>query len=263
MKKIFLFIICGLTACATVEGKDYARLNERLNAENRLMKNRLAMLERENSVYRDENLQYKRDLQQLRASIEKLQGDLASLNEHYKKDIALRDGQLQSLTQKNEILAKESSQKIQELTQLGRDIELKLGNEIKRLNEEMARQQGAFNQEREAVKNENARKEFDLGKIIDDQKKLIIAKDTDNASLKTQNSALVLKFDEAVKALARRDADAAAMADKINELGGRLDAAMKDLDAKNSMVLRLQKQTDELNARIQSIAADEHKKTQK
>ncbi|HDP80762.1 MAG TPA: hypothetical protein ENN21_07960, partial [Spirochaetes bacterium] len=162
MKKSFWIILCFLfLSCATTNGVKSREYNERLKAENSLMKKRLALLERENDVLKTENLQYKKNLQQLEAQVEKLRADLASLTEKYTKDIALHEAGRRNLEEKNAILEKESTEKIQELTRLNRELEKKLGDELKRLNEQMALQAAGFNKEREAFKTESARREFE------------------------------------------------------------------------------------------------------
>jgi hypothetical protein len=134
--------------------------------ENSLTKKRLILAERENAVLKDENLQCKNDNRQLSARIEKLGADITALDERYKKDIALWESQNQALQQKNAVLAKESSEKIRELSELNRATESRLGGEISRLNDELRKLQELYAREREAVRNENARRELALSRRL-------------------------------------------------------------------------------------------------
>ncbi len=255
MKKtaiVFTALAVALS-CATMDTGKQKEYGERLRAENSLMKKRLVLLERENGVLKQENLQYKKDLQQLGARFEKLEADLASLNEKYRTDIALRDAQNRNLAQKNAILEKESSEKIKELTAVNKEMETRLSAEIRSLNEQMARQKEAFNKEREALKQESAKKEFELSTEIGALKKNLAGRETEVAALKTLQSEAAVKIQEAArlageakKAKDAADAEIAALKEKNADAARKLQKLSDELKAREAELRQMEKKLGEL-----------------
>jgi len=200
------------------------KATEQLRSENALLKGRATLLQRENSVIKDENLQRKKDMGEQRARIERLEADVASLREQYARDLALRDTRYKSLEQQNEVLKKESSDKIRDLTRLNSEIQKGLEDELKRVNEEAAKNRDAWNTERETLKKDGAQKEFTLQKQMDAIKKETAAKEEEIASQKTLISEQQAKLDRAGKEI-ESGKDALARLEKlVAELKERLSA---------------------------------------
>lgn len=189
----------AFASCSTINVGRYADLNEHLKAENSLVKKRLTLIERENSIYKSENIQYKMDLAQQTAKSEKREGELRSLEDKYRKDVALWEGRHRNLLEKNAILEKESSEKLKELTELNRNLEARLSGEIKRLNEETKRREDAWGKERETMKKESAQREFALAKELEELKKSAAEKEKEISSLKVKKGEILVQMDQVKK----------------------------------------------------------------
>jgi len=224
MKQMIVSCVLVSVSCASVGGASYQQLAEQLKSENSLMKGRLVLLQRENHVLRNENLLGKKEIQNLGARIEKLAADIESLREKHRGELALKEGQIQDMLKKNEILRQESSQKIQELMQLAKDIELRLGNEAKRLGAELSKQQESFNGEREKLRTEAAGREFALSKEIEALKKAIAMRDGEIAGLKSVQSELRLGIDERTRLLEEQRKQISALEKAIEELKAKTAA---------------------------------------
>ncbi len=227
-KVIVRGIICAgfsslllLCACATSGGSRCGEIKDNLESENILMKRNLVLIERENSVIREENLSYKRDLQTKTALAEKLEEDIKSLTDKYKKDISLWEQKYGNLMDKNKILEKESSEKIREMTALNKDLEIRLGNQIKKLNEDMQKKEQEHHGEKEKMKTDFAQREFNLQKDIEEMKRTLKGKDEEIATLKSQNIQMQGQIAEHGKTVAA-----------LNAQIGKLESALRDLKAK-------------------------------
>lgn len=231
MKLSVIMALCAC-ACASRPKTDGMPVTEQLRAENSLIKKRLILAERENAVLKDENLQCKNDNRQLCARIEKLGADIALLDERYKKDIALRESQNQALQQKNAVLAKESSEKIRELSELYRATESRLGEEISRLNEELRKLQVSYAREREAVRNENAQRELALSREIESIKRFAAGKEAEADVLKTALSALERRCEEITKVADTRERELNEREGELQKLRERIDALLKEAAGK-------------------------------
>jgi len=201
-----LMVLFAFVACATVENKKCLEINDHLKSENRLLQKRLSLLQRENSVYKQENLQYKKNLDTKSAEVEKLESELRSIRERFEKDIALWEKKYENLREKNMILERESSEKIQELTRLNRQLEDKLGGDIRRLAEESQKKDETFGEEREQLKKDFARREFDRLKQIEDLKKSISELQRQNAEMEAKINDFILGQEEARRELKEKDA---------------------------------------------------------
>lgn len=227
MKQMIVACVLVSVSCASVGGASYRQLAEQLKSENSLMKGRLALLQRENHVLRNENLIGKKEIQNLGARIEKLAADIESLKEKHRGEMALKESQLQDQLKKNAILQQESSQKIQEIMQLSKDIELRLGGEVKRLGSELSKQQESFNGERERLKTEAAKKEFALSSEIEALRKSITAKDGEIAGLKSAQSECRVGMDERARLVEEQRKHVAALEKAIEELRAKAAAIDK------------------------------------
>lgn len=203
MMKVFPLIgaLLLVVSCKTLTTSECQRLNEQLNSENRLLNRKVTMVTRQNSVYVEENLIYKRNLDQKSAQYEKLRGDMESLERKLRGDIALLEGRYKNLQEKNRILEAQSSEKIKELTELNKQVEMKLGGEIAALHAAAKKSAEDFSRQREQMMLLAAQKEFDHSKQAEELKKAVAARETEISELKTVNVDLSMKTAEAKKAL--------------------------------------------------------------
>ncbi|HSV96119.1 MAG TPA: hypothetical protein VLM75_04195 [Spirochaetota bacterium] len=222
----------GMCACASSGKTGTAPGTEQLRAENILIKKRLVLVERENAVLKDENLQFKSDVRQLAARVEKLTADIAAREDRYRKDIALKESQHQALQQQNAVLSKESSEKIRELMELNGATESRLSGEIAGLNDEMRKLQESFSKEREAVRNDNAKRELALSREIEALKKLAVVKEAEAASLKTALASLEQRFEEKWKDSEAKERELRNREQEIRHLKEKTDAMQKEAAAR-------------------------------
>lgn len=219
---ILFIIVIGIASCPMVNSSKPEKLDDWLKAENNMMKKRLILLERENSVLTDENGQYKADIHSQSEKIEKLTQEIESLRDQYRKDINQLDSQVKGLAEQNTVLQKESAQKIKELLQINKDNELKHADEIKRLNAEMVKQRDLFDQERTAMKNETAQKETACMQNIDELKSQIKNKDAVISSQKASYIEQSQRLEEMSKELQSKNKSVQLLEEQVNDLRRRL-----------------------------------------
>ena len=173
MKRILLgAILCSLViSCSTAGNKKCLEINKQLTSENRVLRNQITLLQRENGVFKYENIQYKRNLEKKIAEAEKLESEIGFIKVKSEKDISLWKEKYKNISKKNKILEKESSEKIRELTELNQQLEHKLSEEIKELTGSLRKKDEEFGVERENLKKVSAEMDFIRLKEIEDVKK--------------------------------------------------------------------------------------------
>jgi chromosome segregation ATPase len=240
-----IFTIC-IFSCSSMTKSKCLELNDNLTSENILMKKKITLMEREGGVLKEENLLYKRDLQQRMAEVEHLVNEIKSLKQKYDNDTALWNSRYLNIVEKNKILEKESSEKIKELSELNRQLEARLGEEIRRLTGEMAVREKGHATEMEQIKSQFAAREFTLLKEIEEFKKQISTRDAEIASLKSKNSEQSLaiavskeKIDELNKLLTKLDIDFKTLQNRMAEFEKAREAdkeKIKQLEKKDVKV---------------------------
>ncbi|KJS29315.1 MAG: hypothetical protein VR64_21010 [Desulfatitalea sp. BRH_c12] len=203
---IFILIaLVTVTACVTTsqEIRIPPDATNRMMAENRQMKKRLLLIERENDILKQENLQYRLKTKQLSANIQKLNTDLDTLNEKYQNDTALNEEQIRNLEQKYSLLENDSALKISELSFLVTDLEMKRAQEIKALNELIASQNNAFSKQLDDFKQQSAQREFELSSALNATKKTLDAKELEVSTLRAANSEIAVQLTALTEQLAQ------------------------------------------------------------
>jgi chromosome segregation ATPase len=244
--RLFLIFTICIFSCSSMTKSKCLELNDNLTSENTLMKKKITLMEREGGVLKEENLLYKRDLQQRMAEVEHLVNEIKSLKDKYDNDTALWNSRYLNIVDKNKILEKESSEKIREMSELNRQLEVKLGDDIKRLTGEMAARVKASAKEIELIKSQFAAREFTLLKEIEEFKKQISSRDAEIASLKSKNSEQSLaiavskeKIDELNRILTKLDVDFKALHNRMAEIEKAREAdkeKIKQLEKKDVKV---------------------------
>lgn len=196
MRHGLLGLLLLTSACTTTGRSTQPDSNDRIMAENSQMKKRLPSIERENDVLNQENLEYKKRLRQTDAKIEKLSADLTTLNEKYAMDMAQSEEQIGNLHERYNLLQSESTRKFAELMELYNVLEQKRNQEVKALNNQIAEQKNAFSLERDELKQQGAKREFELLGEITDLKKSLDSQDMEIASFKTANSEISQQLSE-------------------------------------------------------------------
>lgn len=136
--------------------------NEQLKAEHALAARRMVMIERSNTVINNENIAYKKRIQETEAHLEKVQADYNAFVQKHNAEIARLTNDYNNLISKIKILEQSSGQKIQELSRLNKELQERTSTEIKKLNDEMKKMSDQFSIEREAIKKASAQTEYIL-----------------------------------------------------------------------------------------------------
>lgn len=186
---IFIFIILAMPACVAFLGNHAAGPDEKLKAENRLMKNNLDLALRENKVFKEENLQHKAETQRLKKEIESLHNDIGVLNRKYDMDMAAMTEQYDTLSDQYDLLKESTGREIQELTDSNRTLEKRMKNEISRLKAIIADQKTDFEKSRLVLE-----KEFSTR--LSSIEASLIEKETMISSMKTEYDDALLQLEK-------------------------------------------------------------------
>jgi chromosome segregation ATPase len=180
----YFSVLLLVNSCTTSSHVTQQNCWDRIMAENRQMKKRIPLIERENDVLMKENIQYKLKLQQANASIGKLNTDLAASGEKYQRDMSSSEEKISNLEQKYSLLQSESAQKIAESSERFESLELKRQAEVKELNAQIADQKVAFNQEKNEFQQTATKKESLLSTRISELKQTVDMRESEISSLK-------------------------------------------------------------------------------
>jgi chromosome segregation ATPase len=251
-----VFTAVIISACTTAES--YNR--DSLISQNKIYENEIKLLKRENSVLRKEIAVNNETIKEDEARIEKLGLDLNNLQNKYDSDVKQLKHQYESLKKENSILIAESNEKIRELTEHNKHVELTLNKEITHQTSEIKRITDEFNNEREQLKKDSAKKEYklitDLNEMTEQkketEKKLGAEIDKLKNDIKTQadsfnNERAVLKKNHSDRetelvnqirsmtdSLKSCDNVNTGSLEKIRSLGTKVDELQKQLDALKS-----------------------------
>ena len=220
VKYIFCAALLLPVSCNSFNITEGGNGTEQVKAENRIMKKNLMLALRENSVLKDENIQYKDENSRQKTKITLLESEMESLKKKYEQDIALLNEKYDNLNRKNLILEQESSSKIQELTAVNKALEGKMAVEITRLNENIRRQEETFNKERAEIETAFTAKELEYQKQLAQLKKDILTATMELESVK-------LKLAESESGLASAKSEMA----KKDELNRDLQLKIDSLNA--------------------------------
>lgn len=224
---IKLLCICFplILSCTSVNISPDGNVNEQLKGENRIMKKNLTLAVRENSVLKEENIQYKNDNSRLKTRVKLLESEMESLKKKYDQDVALLNEKYETLNKKNIILQQESSSKIEELTSINKVMEEKMTKDITKLNENIRSQEETFNKERAAVELAFSAKEQEYQKQQAQLNKDLLAANMEIESFKSKLSEYESNLSSARAELLKKD--------EINrELRKKIDSQTKVKEVK-------------------------------
>lgn len=205
LKSVIFLCLLLPVSCRSVIISDDSNLNEQIKAENRIMKQNLTLVIRENRVLKDENIQYKDETGRLKTRVKLLDSEMGSLKKKYDQDIALLNEKYDNLNKKNMILEQESSSKIQELVAVNKTMEEKMGGEIKTLNENIRKQEEKFNRERAAIETAFSSKELEYQKQLSQLKQEILTANIEMESLKSKLAESKANLESANDWLAKKE----------------------------------------------------------
>lgn len=186
LKSVIFLCLLLPVSCRSVSMFDDKNVVDQIKAENRIMKQNLTLVIRENRVLKDENIQYKDETGRLKTRVKLLDSEMGSLKKKYDQDVALLNEKYDNLNKKNMILEQVSSSKIQELSAVNKAMEEKMGGEIKTLNENIRKQEENFNRERAAIETAFSSKELEYQKQLAQLKQEILSANVEMESLKSK-----------------------------------------------------------------------------
>lgn len=201
---ISLSLLC-LPSCTAVLHNGKQPVEDRLQAENSMMKKRLPLIERESDVLKKENEQHRAKIQDLEAKNRQISLELASRKEEYLRDMAAAGEEIGALQQDLQNIEKEYGEKIDTLTEANKDAEAKRRRELKNLHEQIDQQKAAFQQElarnkqaseqeRQKILEENGQRELALSTQLALLKKKLEPKEAEIASLKLAISEISIQL---------------------------------------------------------------------
>lgn len=138
---IICIIIC-LTSCALPPQKNMTA-DEHLRAEWHLIKTNLNLATRENEVLKEENQQYRKEIDSLNDSIRKLKVNLDELKTKYKQDIAKMISEYEVLYAQYQLHQTQSKEEIQSLLEANQALDQTLNKERKHFKQRYAAQNDA------------------------------------------------------------------------------------------------------------------------
>lgn len=194
-----------LMSCTAVLHNGKQPVDNRLQAENSMMKKRLPLIERESDVLKKENEQHRAKIQDLEAKNRQIALELASQKEQYLRDMAAAQEEIGGLQEELQNSEKEYGKKIDILTEANKDAEATRRRELKNLHEQIEKQKTAFQQEiaknkqvteqeRQKIIEENGQRELALSTQLALLKKKLEPKETEIASLKLAISEISIQL---------------------------------------------------------------------
>lgn len=248
MKRIvfFLIILIGLASCATMLSSNPEDVNEKLKAENKIMKKKLSGLERENSKFTEENEDYRKDLASQTARMEKLGQEMEVLTDKYQRDVHQLKRQIEDLEERRAAQELACSQQIQELTRLNGEMEANWQAERTQWNDELAAQREAFHREREVMQSESARREQELARQMEDLKKEIQA-------LKEKLGSAEQQIEQFKKDAAGKEQALLSQQASGSELSLKIEEAAKEIQARDTKIQQLEKDIQDLKAKLSPL----------
>jgi chromosome segregation ATPase len=189
---VSLVSLFALSCTATV--KDGMQPSDnRLLAENSMMKKRLPMVERESDVLKKENRQYRMKAQELEAQNKKLSLEL----EKYINDMAIGEEEIDYLHELVQRIEKENSERIEELISRNKILEANFVREIHAIKEQLSKQKAVFVKEREQILQESVKRDLSQTLEINTLKKELEPKDSQILSYKLAINEISVQLGEA------------------------------------------------------------------
>jgi len=223
-RKMLIVILLFAAGCAggvKHNGKDAAVLE----SENHVLRRQLILIERRNGILEEENIQKKKIVRDYEAKLDNVTQELKAEKERFDREMSLLEKKYGNLKKKNEILEKQSSEKITELTELNRKLELDMTEKINKLNQDIRAMESSYSDQIEKLRKQSSETEYNLSLKIEELKKNIIEKDS-----------VILNLESGMKKIREELAHSEA------------DRTQKDTALKNSAA-----KVDEMSARIKEL----------
>lgn len=223
-----LFCPVLICSCASLDSSPDKNVHEQVKAENRIMKQTVTLAVRENSILKEENIQYKSESGKLKAKVKLLESEIESLNKKHDQDIALLNEKYDNIHKKNIILEQESSSKIKELTEINKAIEDRMTKEVTKLNDNIRKQEEKFNNDRAAMETLFSSKEQEYQKQLVQLKKEILTANMEMESLKSKLAESEANYKTAKAELLKQEEVNRELKLKIDSLSAENEKTIKD-----------------------------------
>ncbi len=168
------------------------RSPEQIAAERALLSKKTALLERENQVLRDENLELTRLNDLHKAEQAKKQTEQSAELERKSAQLKSAETTITNLNEKIGILESDSGGRIKQLNTLNEQLAKKSAEDIRKLQDDLARVQLAAAQDKERLGKEAAEKDFNMNKELQDMRQRLAEKVKEADELRRQIAELRL-----------------------------------------------------------------------
>ncbi len=168
-------------------------------AENRMMKTSLKLAMRENEILKAENREYKNETARLNAEVQRMKDEIDARDRKYEADMAKMTERYNNASDQYALLEKSSSEKIQEMTGLNRELAQKMKDAIARMNAEMADQKASFEKTRRAFEQESSSQKKRYETRLALLKAAAAEKDTTITTMKTMYNDALLRIENLQK----------------------------------------------------------------
>lgn len=185
-----LYVVYAFVTLACAGVSRSKKSADQIAAEQKLLGQKTALLERENQVLRDENLEITRAGDLARADYEKKQREFTAMDEKRLAEIKTVEASIANLKDKIAILESESGGKIRQLTALNTELADKSQKAQEKLQEDLKRLQLASAQEKEKLQKEAAEKQFNQAKELQETKQRLANQEKDADELRKKISDL-------------------------------------------------------------------------
>ncbi len=240
------FVLLFLLSCTAAQQNSQLPGSGQLLAENSMMKKRLPLIERESDVLKKENQQHRIKIEDLEIKNEQLDMDLVSLREKYESDMAVGNQQISTLQETLHKNEQESKASIDRLIDDNKALKEKMDQGIHALKDQIVMQKAAFNEEREQLVQENAKKELNVSNKLAAADKELALRESEIASLKSTISEISGKLVKANTLSA--------------ELAKARTATVAELESMKAVGIKAQREYQVQLESIQAANADLNKK---
>ncbi len=256
MKNIcFIVLISMLTVQSPLFSQ--SKREEKLKSENQLMTKKLSLIERRSKILEDENAIVRKNLldsentvKQQNHRINDLENKIRANTEEYTKNMNEQKSRYEALSEKTSAEQKRLNEKIADLEARNKNTELVLGNEIKKIKDELKLTALTFEKQIETMKKDNLardaeflKKSDDFNRQIENLKKESVLKNADFEKKSENFKKQITERDEVLKTY-----------DKLNK---DYDADLKKMKAEDEVQI---KQISELEGNIKKMKDESDKK---
>ena len=241
---VILFAAALGVCCSTVVVSPDKTDTDKLHSENRILKKKIQLVERKNSIVESENAQYHQEIQGLKKSLEDKKHDFDRLEKESQDAII-------SLTEKNDnqekdykgkmlSLQAQSDQKIKDLNVQMETAKSEAARKEKDLADRLAQTKAAIDENSRTIKTLKDSL-HDIGEKLSQAQKDMKAKDESLAAFAAMSEKNLSSMNELKGALEKREGEVKETRGRLKNLEEAVEGLKKSLDEKEKQIQDLQK----------------------